>query len=105
MEEMMDISKTIYNKWLQMLGNQGNNLFDTTCNDNIHPWMHMRNYQAYLRDHASRSGPSKGELKLRALRQSEGLKKIVGALNTLPRAKGVGIQVPHLEGEEIFGNK
>ena len=58
----------------------------------------MTNYRAYLRGHVSGSGPSKGELKLRAARRS------VSALNSLPEAHGVGSRVPHLEGEEIFGS-
>ena len=64
----------------------------------------MTNYKAYLRGHASGSGPSKGELKLRVARRSGCPKKIAEALNKLPEAHGVGSRVPHLEGEEIFGS-
>ena len=64
----------------------------------------MTNYRAYLRGHASSSGPSKGELKLRAARRSGCPKKIAEALNSLPEAHGVGSRVPQLEGEEIFGS-
>jgi len=64
----------------------------------------MTNYHAYLRGYASGSGPSKEELKLRVARQSGCPKKLVDALNTLPGVEGVGTQVPHLEGEEIFGS-
>ena len=64
----------------------------------------MTNYRAYLRGHASGSGPSKGELKLRAARRSGCPKKIAEALNSLPEAHGMGSRVPHLEGEEIFGS-
>ena len=99
-----NLSETVYNKWLQMSGKQANNLFDATCNDSIHAWMQMTNYRAYFRGHASSSGPSKGELKLRAGRRSGCLKKIAEALNTLPEAHNMGSRVPHLEREEIFGS-
>jgi len=62
----------------------------------------MTNYHAYLKGHALGFGPSKGELKLRVARQSEDLKKIVEAMNSLLRAKNVDNCISHLEGEEIF---
>ena len=99
-----NLLETVHNKWLQMSGKRANNLFDATCDDSIRAWMQMTNYRAYLRGHASGSGPSKGELKLRAARCSRCPKKIAEALNSLPEAHGVGSRVPHLEGEEIFGS-
>ena len=99
-----NLSETVHNKWLQMSGKQGNNLFDATCDDSIRAWMQMTNYQAYLKGYASGSGPSKGELRLCAARRSGDPKKIAEALNTLPEAEGVGTRVPHLEGEETFGS-
>ena len=99
-----NLSETVHNKWLQMSGKRGNNLFDATCDDSIRAWMQMTNYRAYLKGYASGSGPSKGELRLRAARRSGDPKKIAEALNTLPGAEGVGTRVPHLEGEEIFGS-
>ena len=99
-----NLSKTVHNKWLQMSGKQGNNLFDTTCDDSIRAWMQMTNYRAYLKGYASGSGLSKGELRLRAARRSGDPKKIAEVLNTLPRAEGVGTRIPHLEGEETFGS-
>ena len=99
-----NLSETVHNKWLQMSGKQGNNLFDTTCDDSIRAWMQMTNYRAYLKEYASGSGLSKGELRLRAARRSGDPKKIAEALNTLPGAEGVGTRIPHLEGEEAFGS-
>jgi len=64
----------------------------------------MTNYRAYLKGHASGSGLSEGELKLRVARRSGDPKKIVEALNTLPGAQDIGSRIPHLEGEEIFGS-
>ena len=87
-----------------MSGKRANNLFDATCDDSIRAWMQMTNYRAYLKGHESGTGPSKGELKLRAARRSGCPKKIAEALNTLPEAHGVGTRVPHLEGEEVFGS-
>ena len=55
-----NLSETVHNKWLQMSKKQANNLFDATCDDSICAWMQMKNYRAYLRGHASGSGPSKG---------------------------------------------
>jgi len=51
----------------------------------------MTNYRAYLKGHTSGSGPSKGELRLRAARRSRNPKKIVEAMTTLPGSKGVRI--------------
>jgi len=62
----------------------------------------MTNYRGYLRGHASGSGPSKEELKLKAARRSGDPKKMVEALNTLLGVEGVGTRILHLEGEEIF---
>lgn len=64
----------------------------------------MTNFHAYLKGHASSSEPSKGELRLRAVRRSKDPQKIAEALNTLSGAEGVKTRVLHLEGEEIFGN-
>ena len=64
----------------------------------------MTNYRAYLKGYASGSGPSKGELRLRAARRSGDPKKIAEALNSLPGAEGVGSRIPHFEGEETFGS-
>ena len=99
-----NLSKTMYNKWLQMSGKRGNNLFEATCDDSIRAWMQMMNYRAYLKGYASGSGPSKGELRLQAARRSGDPKKIAKALNTLSGAEGVGTRIPHLEGEETFGS-
>ena len=99
-----NLSETVHNKWLQMSGKQGNNLYDATCDDSIWAWMQMTNYRAYLKGYASGSGPSKGEFKLCAARRSGDPKKIAEALSTLPRAEGVGTRIPHLEGEETFGS-
>lgn len=110
MEELADmpscnLSVTIHNKWLQMSGNHGNNLFDATSNDNIRALMQMANYRVYLNGSAFGSGPSKAELKLRAARRSGDAKKMAEALNGLPGAESIGTQIPHLEGEEIFGSR
>ena len=51
-----NLSETVHNKWLQMLGKQANNLFDATCDDSIRAWMQMTNYRAYLRGRAFGSG-------------------------------------------------
>ena len=99
-----NLSGTVHNKWLQMSGKRGNNLFDATCDDSIRAWMQMTNYRAYLKGYASGSGPSKGELRLQAARRSRDPKKIAEALNTLRGAEGVGTRIPHLEGEETFGS-
>ena len=99
-----NLSEIVHNKWLQMSGKRGNNLFDATCNDSIRAWMQMTNYRAYPKGYASESGPSKGELRLRAARRSGDPKKIAEALNTLPGAMGVGTRIPHLEREETFGS-
>ena len=99
-----NLSETMHNKWLQMSGKQGNNLFDATCDDSIRAWMQMTNYRAYLKGYASGSGPSKGKLRLRAARRSGDPKKIAEALNSLPGGEGVGSRIPHLQGEETFGS-
>ena len=99
-----NLSETVHNKWLQMFGKRGNNLFDATCDDSIRAWMQMTNYPAYLKGYASGSRPSKGELRLRAARRSGDPKKIVEVLNTLLGAEGVGTRIPHLKGEETFGS-
>ena len=99
-----NLSETVHNKWLQMSGKPANNLFDATCDDSIRAWMQMTKYRAYFRGHAFGSGPSKGELKLRAVRRSRCPKKIAEALNSLSEAQSMGSHVPHLEGEEIFGS-
>lgn len=88
-----------------MCGNRGNNLFDAICDDSIRAWMQMTNYRAYLRGYAWGSSPLKEQLKLRSARRTVDPKKIVEALNILPRAEGVGTRVSHLEGEEVFGSK
>jgi len=62
-----------------MSDNRGNNLFDATCDDNIRAWTQMTNYRGYLRGHASKSGPSKEELKLRVARRSGDPKKMAEA--------------------------
>jgi hypothetical protein len=99
-----NLSETAHNKWLQQSGNRGNDLFVATCNDKIGAVMQMTNYRAYLKGKASGTGPSKQELKLRAARRSGDPKKIEEALSKLPGVEVATTQIPHLEGEEIFGN-
>ena len=82
-------------------GKCGNNLFDATSDNNIHAWMQMINYHAFLKGHAPNL---EGELKLRGARHMGCPKKIVEAMNILVEAHGVGIQVSHLEGEKVFGS-
>jgi len=73
LEEMVDmplcnLSETIHNNWLQMSGNRGNNLFlNATCDDSIRAWMQITNYRAYFKGPTCGFGPSRGELKLRAI--------------------------------------
>jgi len=64
----------------------------------------MTNYLAFLKGRTSRSGPSKEELKLRGARHSVDPKKLVEALNVLPRVANVATRILHLEGEEVFGS-
>jgi hypothetical protein len=66
--------------------------------------MQMTNYRAYLKGKASRTGPSKQELKLKAARRSSDPKKIEEALSQLPGVEVATTRIPHLEGEEIFGS-
>jgi hypothetical protein len=99
-----NLSETTYNKWLQQSGNHGNDLFATTCDDKIRAVMQMTNYRAYLKGKASRTGPSKQELRLRAAKRSGDPKKIEEALTQLPGVEVATTQILHLEGEEIFGS-
>jgi hypothetical protein len=62
----------------------------------------MTNYRAYLKGKASRTGPSKQELKLKAARRSGDPKKIEEALSQLPGVEVATTRILHLEGEEIF---
>jgi hypothetical protein len=109
LEEMVDmpscnLSETAHNKWLQKSGNRGNDLFAATCDNKIRAVMQMTNYRAYLKGKASGTGPSKQELKLRAAKHSGNPKKIEEALSQLPGVEVATTQIPHLEGEEIFGS-
>jgi hypothetical protein len=99
-----NLSETTHNKWLQQSGNHGNDLFATTYDDKIRAVMQMTNYRAYLKGKASRTGPSKKELKLRAAKRSNDPKKIEEALSQLPRVEVATTRIPHLEGKEIFGS-
>jgi hypothetical protein len=76
-----NLSKTIYNKWLQQFGNRGNNLFATTCNDKIWAVIQMTNYKAYLKGTLSDTSPSRHKLKLRVARRNGDPKKIIDAIN------------------------
>jgi hypothetical protein len=109
LEEMVDmpsynLSETTHNKWLQQSGNRGIDLFAATCDNKIQAVMQMINYRAYLKGKASRTGPSKQELKLRAARHSGDPKKIEEALSQLLGVEVATTRIPHLEGEEIFGS-
>jgi hypothetical protein len=48
-----NLSKTIYNKWLQQFGNRRNVLFAITYNNKIQAIMQMNNYKLYLKDSIS----------------------------------------------------
>ena len=97
-----NLSQTIHNKWLQMLGTRGNNLFDATCNDSVRAWMQMTNYRAYLQGEFSGSGLSRGELKLRAARRSKDPKKIAEDLNSFLGAEGIGSRIPPPEESDLL---
>jgi len=53
---------------------------DAICNDKILAWMQITNYKVYLKGCASKFGPSKEGLKLRATRQSRDSRKITELL-------------------------
>jgi hypothetical protein len=109
LEEMADmpscnLSQTAHNKWLQQSSNRGNDQFAATDDDKIRAVMQMTNCRAYLKGKASGTGPSKQELKLRVARRSSDPKKIEEALSQLLGVEVATTRIPHLEGEEIFGN-
>ena len=64
----------------------------------------MTNYKAYLKGKASGTSPSKQELKLKVARRSNDPKKIEEALSELSGVEVATTQIPHVEGEEIFGS-
>jgi hypothetical protein len=64
----------------------------------------MTNYKAYLKGNLSRRGPSRQELKLRAVRLNIDPKKIVDALSQILGVEGVKTWISHLKGKEIFGS-
>jgi hypothetical protein len=99
-----NLSETAHNKWLQQSGNRGNDLFAAIYDDKIRAVIQMTNYRAYLKGKASRTGPSKQELKLRAARRSGDPKKIEEALSQFPVVEVATTRILHLEGEEIFGS-
>jgi len=79
-------------------------LFAATYDDYIQAFQHMTNFRAFLKGKTTRSMPSKEELKLRGTRRNGDPKKIVEVLNVLFGVADVATRVPHLEGEEVFGN-
>ena len=60
--------------------------------------MQMTNYRSYLCGGASRTGPSKHNLKLKRAMTSHDGKKMVDALNDMPGAVEFCTRVSHLEG-------
>jgi hypothetical protein len=72
---VLQLVKTIHNKWLQQSSNRENDLFAATGDDKIQAAMQTTNYMAYLKDNFSRIGPSRQELKLRVAKHSVDPKK------------------------------
>jgi hypothetical protein len=66
--------------------------------------MQMTNYRVYLKGSLPCVGPSKQELRLKAATHSGDPKKIVDAISQLIGVEGATTWLPHLEGEDIFGN-
>jgi hypothetical protein len=64
--------------------------------------MQCTNYYAYLKGDRSGTGPGKEELRLRAAQRSGDAKRIVAALEHMPRAEHWCNRKPQLEGE-VFG--
>jgi len=64
----------------------------------------MTNYRVYLSGGPSKKGLCEGDLKLKRAMASEDGNKIADALNEMPGVEDICIQIPHLEGEEVFGS-
>lgn len=65
--------------------------------------MQCTKYYAYLKGDRFGTGPGKEELRLQAAQRSSDAKRIVAALEQMPRANQWCTRKPQLDGEEVFG--
>jgi len=108
-DELADIpscnfSETVHNKWLQISGKQGVDLYVATYDEWICAFMQMTNFRVYLNGGPFGHGPSRADLKWKRDVASIDDKRIMDALCSMPRAETVATRIPHLEGEEVFGS-
>ena len=65
--------------------------------------MQCTQYDAFLNGHKSATGPSKDELLLKFAKEFGNISSIIKTMNNMLGASKLCLQVPHLEGERIFG--
>jgi len=60
-----NLAETVHNKWLQQLGNRGNDLYVATVDNYVSTFMQMVRYYHFLKGENPGMGPGKTELMLR----------------------------------------
>jgi hypothetical protein len=60
-----NLVEIVHNKWLQQLGNRGNDLYVATVDDFVKGLMQVSRYYQYLKGELARTGLGKEELMLR----------------------------------------
>jgi hypothetical protein len=59
-----NLAETVYNKWLQQLGNRGNDLYVATVDDFVRVLMQVSRYYQFLKGELAGTGLGKEELML-----------------------------------------
>ena len=104
-----NLVERVHNKWLQMFGNKGGDLYVTAVDDYIRAFLQVVAYYQYLKGGVEGMGPSREELKLRSAQhrvQCTGDPGVIqSALLGMPGAYDFCTQDLHHEGAEVFGSQ
>ena len=99
-----NLSETMYNKWLQALGNKMVDLYSATVDDYNRAAFQSSGYFNFLKSGCSGTGPSTSVLKLRLASRISNPLKIAKLVDDVLDVAGLNIRIPHLEGERVFGS-
>ena len=99
-----NLLETVHNKWLQASGNRMVDLYSATVDDYSRAALQSTGYINFLKGSRCGTGLSSSVLKLQLASQSRNPSRVAKAVDDISAVSGSNTQVPHLDGEKVFGS-
>jgi hypothetical protein len=103
-----NLAETIHNKWFQVSGNSGGDLYVATVDDFVQGFLQVVNYYQFLKGDIGGTCLTKKKLKLRMAerraKQTGNPLVLEDPMLDMLGAEEFGTRVPRMAGEEVFGS-